>query len=72
MKPAERIWILVARKLSGEACAYDIAELEELLKKNPEFSYSVQLLIDLWNSTGAASIRTEWNFAKQIKRFDKN
>ena len=36
MKPAERIWILVARKLSGEASAYDIAELEELLKKNPE------------------------------------
>jgi len=56
MKPEERIWILIARKLAGEASDKDINELYQLLRENPDISYSVQLMVDLWNSAGPASV----------------
>lgn len=46
----ERIWNLLAKKLSGEATAAELTELEQLLRANPELHYSVQPLIDLWQT----------------------
>lgn len=44
----EYIWNLIAKKLSGEASADELLELENLLKAKPELHYSLQTIIDLW------------------------
>src|ERR1700744_3697761 len=50
MKERSRIWILMARKLSGEATPEEIAELERFQQQHPEMTYSLQVLTDLWKS----------------------
>src|SRR5579859_4133694 len=50
MKGQDRIWILMARKLSGEATAEEIAELERFQQQHPEMTYSLQMIADLWRS----------------------
>ncbi|HEY8972217.1 MAG TPA: hypothetical protein VIM64_24100, partial [Puia sp.] len=50
MKERDRIWKLVAKKLAGEATERDLRELQELINHQPESSYSIQLLIDIWES----------------------
>jgi putative ABC transport system permease protein len=50
MKEGERIWILMARKLSGEATAEELAELARIQQEHPEITYSLQVLSDLWHS----------------------
>jgi putative ABC transport system permease protein len=49
MKDKDYIWKLIARKLSGEATAQELKELEALLKNNPENQYTLFLLASLWN-----------------------
>jgi transmembrane sensor len=39
----ERIWNLIARKLSGEATREDLVELFEMLRENPEVHYSLEI-----------------------------
>lgn len=46
----EHIWLLIARKLSGEATVEELHELEELLRQNPGAGYSKEVLNDLWQS----------------------
>lgn len=46
----ERIWTLMARKLSGEASAEELQELEQLLWQHPEGNYSMEVMQDLWKS----------------------
>ena len=48
MNNAEHIWILMARKLSGEASAAELQELDELLRQNPHINYSKEILHDFW------------------------
>ncbi|GGB02896.1 ABC transporter permease [Puia dinghuensis] len=50
MKEQNHIWILMARKLSGEATPEEIAELERFQQQHPEMTYSLQLLADLWRA----------------------
>ena len=42
-------WSLIAKKLTGEATAEELLELEELLRNNPELHYPMQTISDLWN-----------------------
>lgn len=44
------IWSLLAKKLSGEATDSELTELEQLLRANPELHYSMQQIIDLWQT----------------------
>jgi transmembrane sensor len=44
------VWNLIAKKLSGEYTQDEQRELESLLRKNPDLHYSMQTIIDLWNS----------------------
>lgn len=44
-----RIIQLLARKLSGEATAEELAELDELLTRNPEGVYYAELIGQLWD-----------------------
>ena len=46
----ERIWSLMARKLSGEAMPAELEELEQLLRLNPGENYSMEVMQDLWKS----------------------
>lgn len=46
----EHIWNLMARKLSGEASAAELVELEQLLRNQPEENYSLEVMQDLWKS----------------------
>jgi transmembrane sensor len=48
----EDIWNLIAKKLAGEASQQELFELEILLKNKPDLHYSVQTVIDLWNTRG--------------------
>lgn len=42
-------WNLIAKKLTGEATAEELLELEGLLRNNPELHYPLQTISDLWN-----------------------
>ncbi|HVV71874.1 MAG TPA: hypothetical protein VHI52_10305, partial [Verrucomicrobiae bacterium] len=50
MKEADRIWTLLARKLSSEATPEELAELARFQQEHPETTYSHQVLADLWSS----------------------
>ena len=43
-----RFWNLLAKKLSGEAIPEEIAELEQLLKENPEYIFPAEHIRNLW------------------------
>jgi transmembrane sensor len=47
---ADYIWILMARKLAGEATPSELDELAALLRDNPELNYSKEIMQDVWNS----------------------
>lgn len=46
----EKYWILLSKKLTGEATARELALLEELIQENPEWRYTLENLQELWNS----------------------
>jgi ABC-type antimicrobial peptide transport system permease subunit len=48
MKERDRIWTLIAKKLAAEATEKELLELQELLKKYPDITYSLQTITDLW------------------------
>ncbi|ULQ56016.1 DUF4974 domain-containing protein [Flavihumibacter rivuli] len=43
-----RLWELLAKKLSGEATVPELEELREILRRNPEWHYPTQTVTDLW------------------------
>lgn len=46
----EHIWLLIARKLSGEATYSELQELEELIRQHPDAGYSKEIFHDLWQN----------------------
>jgi transmembrane sensor len=48
MNNTEHIWILMARKLSGEASQEELQELDQLLRQDPHVNYSKEILHDIW------------------------
>ncbi len=42
------LWILMAKKLSGEASQAELTELETALRQDPDLHYSLQIIIDSW------------------------
>jgi len=46
----ERIWSIIAKKLSGEASPEELSELANLLRQQPEMHYPIQAISDLWES----------------------
>ncbi len=46
----DRIWTLIAKKLSGEANEEDLRNIEQVLRENPDLHYPLQTVIDLWFS----------------------
>jgi len=74
MKEADRIWILMARKLSGEATAEELAELARFQQEHPDSTYSLQVLSDLWgpqqqeSPAGREAGETEEAFQRHLTR----
>src|ERR1700722_18704693 len=48
VKGQERIWILMARKLAGEASEEELKELQQWQQQHPDEIYSLQILFDFW------------------------
>lgn len=48
MNYQERFWVLLSKKLSGEAEYAELTELEELIRQHPQWQYAIQNLEDLW------------------------
>lgn len=55
MQTEERIWELMARKLSGEASQEELRELDSLLRNHPELHIPVQAVNDLWPRKAAGA-----------------
>jgi transmembrane sensor len=47
---SDRIWILFAKKKSGEATAEELVELDKLLSENKEAGYSCEMLEKIWDA----------------------
>jgi len=46
----EKFWLLLSKKITGEATADELLLLEELLKSNPEWQSTLETLQEFWNS----------------------
>jgi ferric-dicitrate binding protein FerR (iron transport regulator) len=46
--PEDRIWSLLSKKMANEANPEELAELDELLKKNIQIQHQVELLTQMW------------------------
>jgi transmembrane sensor len=68
----EHIWLLIARKLSGEATADELHELEGLLRQNPDAGYSKEVFNDLWQSPVKQDRQYAENRYKELVQQIKN
>ncbi len=69
MKEKDRIWHLMARKLSGEATEEEKKELELWQQQHPEMTYSLQLISDLWKyQSEKDETETEDAFSRHLTR----
>lgn len=63
------IWELLSKKLSGEATAAELAELEALLRQDPGMHYAAEHLYDLWKQQAEAPLhQREQAFADHLDR----
>ncbi len=46
----EQFWILLSKKIAGEANTEELTELEQLMQQHPEWQYAAQNLSDSWAS----------------------
>jgi transmembrane sensor len=70
------IWVLIGKKLSGEATAEELAELEELLRQGGTDLYPVDLLENLWREENKAKaddkLQAKWAaFEDKLDEADK-
>lgn len=63
-----KLWDLIAKKLSGEADATELAELEELLRSHPDMHYSMQTLADLWHQPVPDTADTQLAYSHHLQR----
>jgi len=52
--PQTLFWNLVAKKLTGEASAGELKELDQLMRNNPDWVYAAQHIEDLWDIKNSA------------------
>ncbi len=63
-----KIWELIAKKLSGEASDEELAELENFLKNDPEMHYPMQTVADLWHHATPDKEDAHFAFSKHAER----
>ncbi len=62
----DHIWLLIARKLSGEADASELLELEQLLREHPDAGFFKELLHDFWQNQPATDPQYAENRYKDL------
>jgi len=67
----DRTWILLGRKISGEATLDELRELEMLLKDDAQLSYQASLMKELELSTPDNTTATEPALARHIERMQQ-
>lgn len=55
----EQFWILLSKKIAGEASEKELAELEFLLQQHPEWQFAAQNLRDMWVAPAAVDTADE-------------
>src|SRR5262245_37357902 len=70
----ERIWLLLSLRLSNEATAEELAELETALQEHPELASKAKLISNLWQSQqqAAKSNNTQLGFDKHLQRLSNH
>jgi hypothetical protein len=71
VKEEDRIWLLVARKLAGEASEDEIQELADLLTSHPETHFRLESFFKLWNAVPVKK-GPEDNVNKLLARIRRN
>jgi putative ABC transport system permease protein len=56
MKEQNRLWRLIARKMSGEASEEDLQELQKLIRDNPDLGFYIQIITDYWKKRKSATV----------------
>lgn len=64
----DRTWLLIGKKLAGEASAEELQELEGLLRSDPDMHYSLQNITDLWSLSSPEQKNTEDAFNRHLNR----
>lgn len=68
MNNKDRTWYLITRKLANEANADELAELEDLLRSDPEMHYALQHINDLWSLPVKPGTEAEDAFDRHLAR----
>jgi transmembrane sensor len=66
MNDKDRIWELVSKKLTNEATADELTELEGLLRSHPEMHYALQNITDLWDLPQTTDAEAEEAFERHV------
>ncbi len=66
----DRFWLLVSLRLSGEATATELVELENILSMCPAKRMEMEALQDLWQSNSAILIDPRVSFNKHLQRLN--
>ena len=70
--PEYLFWNLLAKKISGEATAEEIQELEELMRLHPEYHYAAQHIEDIWGlRTREDPQAADESFVRHLNRMKK-
>ena len=70
--PEYRFWNLLAKKISGEATAEEMQELEDLMRLHPEYHYAAQHIQDIWGLSSAEDpLASEESFKRHLNRMKK-
>jgi ferric-dicitrate binding protein FerR (iron transport regulator) len=64
----ERIWLLLSLRLSNEANAEELAELETLLRQHPELAAKTTIIGNLWQIKNEQFENVSSNFDKHLQR----
>lgn len=66
----DRLWELLAKKLSGEATLPEMDELQGLLRKSPDLHYPLQTISDLWFQPVSQTEDTEAAYDRHLVRMN--
>ena len=64
----DKLWLLIANKLSGEATAEEMRSLSEYLQTNVAMAYRVSVLLSFWQKPAGAEEYTPAHAVEKIMR----
>jgi transmembrane sensor len=65
----ERFWMLASMTLAGEASPEESAELEEMLRQNPEWALRLEIMSNIWRSADLGTSRRTEAYDRHLQRF---